>query len=468
MVTETAPPLLRIEHRCLTVINMHAQSLQPTPTRGPGSKSVLLLDISRIIWRARRRSPTGIDRVELEYAKRFIAVDVGPPAYGVLHLFGFLFAVSPSGGRHFVEDISSRWQGAAPASFWRNLAAIIKIYCRFFASAWLVGPGLRRKLRAYPGAPVFLVVSHHHVSRGYTIERIRRSLGVKTACFLHDLIPIDCPEFFIRGWEERYHRIASNVGRFFDAVIVNSESTARSLRTCLGSDADTLSSRVTIRVAAPGVRPFDRPQSAGLVVQDHPYFVVLGTIEPRKNHLLLLNLWTRLASMAAVPPRLLVIGARGWENEQVVDMLERSRRLRGLVEEHNALSDSEVGALMHHARALLLPSFAEGFGLPLAEALVSGVPVICSDIPVFREVGCDVPEYLDPLDLPAWSDAVRDYCRPDSSMRAAQMQRLTLWRPPCWSDHFAVVEQLLCGLQVSSCNALSVPPAAVTASEESS
>jgi hypothetical protein len=105
--------------------------------------------------------------------------------------------------------------------------------------------------------------------------------------------------------------------------------------------------------------------------------------------------------------------------------------------------------------------------LPIAEALASGVPVICSDIPAFREVGRDVPEYLDPLNLPAWSDVVLDYCRPDSSMRAAQMQRLTQWRAPCWSDHFAVVEQLLCDLRISSCNALSVPPAAVTGPEQS-
>ena len=173
------------------------------------------------------------------------------------------------------------------------------------------------------------------------------------------------------------------------------------------------------------------------------YFIVLGTIEPRKNHLLLLNLWTRLATTMATPPRLLVIGARGWENEQAVDMLERSRRLRGLVEEHNRLSDTAIGSLLSQARALLLPSFAEGFGLPLAEAFASGVPVICSDIPVFREVGGEVPDYLDPLDLFAWRDAIVDYSEPDSARRAAQMQRLTHWQPPRWREHFEIVERAL-------------------------
>jgi len=196
------------------------------------------------------------------------------------------------------------------------------------------------------------------------------------------------------------------------------------------------------------VRTFQSPATLH-DTQNRPYFVVLGTIEPRKNHLLLLNLWTRLASMMPAPPRLLVIGHRGWENEQVIDMLERSRRLRGLVEEHSGLSDAQVGALLCGARALLLPSFAEGFGLPLAEALASGIPAICSDIPVFRELGRDAPEYLDPLDLQNWSKAVVDYSHPDSPRRAAQMERLTCWQAPSWSDHFSTVEQLLIELETT-------------------
>ena len=56
------------------------------------------------------------------------------------------------------------------------------------------------------------------------------------------------------------------------------------------------------------------------------------------------------------------------------------------------------------ARAVLLPSFAEGFGMPVAEALAAGVPVIASDIAALREVGGDVPEYLDPIDGLGWLD----------------------------------------------------------------
>src|SRR5262249_22522618 len=159
------------------------------------------------------------------------------------------------------------------------------------------------------------------------------------------------------------------------------EATARSVRL----HSETPGGRAAVCVAPPGVNAFPQPKNCSLGNRDYPYFAVLGTIEPRKNHLLLLNFWSRLAATLSAPPRLLVIGPRGWENEQVLDMLERSRRLRGLVEEHNALSDAQVGSVLSRARALLLPSFAEGYGLPLAEALASGIPVLCSDIAVFRE-----------------------------------------------------------------------------------
>jgi len=409
-------------------------------------KSPLLLDISRLIWRARRRGPTGIDRVELAYALHFLTGETDRQVLAVLHVGGFLIAPSPRGARRFVQHLAKRWEGAEPASGRSRWRAIVRTYAHLLCCAWRFGPWLRQRLGRYDGAPIFLVVSHHHVGRDHTIARIRRKLGAKTACFIHDLIPIEYPEYFQPGWEARYRRLASNVGRLFDAAIANSDSTARALKNCLQSEAAQPPTQIRIRTVPLGVESKRPRPTVECSAADHRYFVVLGTIEPRKNHLLLLNLWTRLASAMARPPGLLVIGARGWENEQVIDMLERSRRLRGLVEEHNGLSDAEVENLLCGARALLLPSFAEGFGLPLAEALAAGTPVICSDIPVFRELGREVPEYLDPFDLNAWSAAVLDYSPRESSRRAAQLERLACWRAPRWSEHFAAVEQVLGGL----------------------
>jgi glycosyltransferase involved in cell wall biosynthesis len=142
-------------------------------------------------------------------------------------------------------------------------------------------------------------------------------------------------------------------------------------------------------------------------------------------------------------PLLVLIGQRGWETENVVDMLDRCPALRGTVIEHNTLPDSEMVGLLKGARALLLPSFAEGFGFPLIEAFGVGVPALCSDIPALRETGGAVAEYLDPLDGPGWRAAILDYAAPGSARRAAQLDRLSGWRPPLWQDHFAGVDRLI-------------------------
>jgi glycosyltransferase involved in cell wall biosynthesis len=150
---------------------------------------------------------------------------------------------------------------------------------------------------------------------------------------------------------------------------------------------------------------------------------VCGTIEPRKNHLLRLNVWRELASGGRAP-KLVVVGKRGWLNENVVDMITRCPALAGHVIETAGLSTPGLRHLMSGARALLMPSFGEGFGLPVAEALVAGVPVIASDLDVFREVGGDAPDYLHPLDGLGWLQAIRDYSEPDSPRRAASLARM--------------------------------------------
>jgi glycosyltransferase involved in cell wall biosynthesis len=420
------------------------------PTEAAAAKdsapAPVLLDIARLIWSARRTAPSGIDRVELAYAEHFLDATAGRPAYAVIHLMGWLFGVSPAGARRFVKEVAARWQGGTLQGNKTGRSGIIRLYSTLLSGHWMVGFHLRWRLRQHREPPIFLVVSHHHLSLDYTMRGIRRYFAARCVCFLHDLIPIDYPEYVKPNRQLRHRRATQTITRFFDAVIVNSKATADSFRQFVSAEFGPGMRVPSISIALPGVCPFPRPDGEAKLPDGPdsvPYFVVLGTIEPKKNHLLLLNLWSRLATSMATPPRLLVIGARGWENEQVVDMLERSHRLRGLVEEHNHLDDVAVGSLLCRARALLVPSFVEGFGLPLAEALASGVPVICSDISAFREVGRDVPDYLDPLDLFAWRDAIVDYSRPDSARRAAQMQRLAHWQPPRWSDHFEIVERTL-------------------------
>ena len=200
-----------------------------------------------------------------------------------------------------------------------------------------------------------------------------------------------------------------------------------------------------IRVAHLGTDPAELPSTSRSTIlpasPEAPYFVCVATIEPRKNHLLLLNVWRRLVeTLGSTAPKLVLIGRRGWENENAIDMIERCTALSGHVIEASDMSDRAMQAMLGGAQALLLPSFAEGFGMPVSEALAAGVPVICSDIAALREVGGETPDYLDPLDGLGWLEAVIAYSRPGSPRRAAQLDRMAQWRPVSWAEHIDVVE----------------------------
>ncbi len=124
-------------------------------------------------------------------------------------------------------------------------------------------------------------------------------------------------------------------------------------------------------------------------------------------------------------------------------MLERCAELRGLVHEESNCSDERLHALLHHARALLFPSFVEGYGLPLVEALMLRVPVIASNLAIFREIAADMPDYLDPLDGTGWISRILAYVPADSPERSAQMARIAHFREPTWSEHFDRVDTFL-------------------------
>ena len=92
---------------------------------------------------------------------------------------------------------------------------------------------------------------------------------------------------------------------------------------------------------------------------------------------------------------------------------------------------------------MVFPSFTEGYGMPVVEALALGVPVIANDLAVFREFSGGIPEYVN-VDRPdLWAQVITDYTAPDSSMRSAQMVRMKNFEAPTWNGHFSRVDSLL-------------------------
>nr|WP_255575157.1 glycosyltransferase family 1 protein [Caldovatus aquaticus] len=415
-----------------------------------------MLDVSRLLSCGQRQAPSGIDRVEAAYARHWLAA-AEPDRVGFVGLgaWGDFAAVPRRTVQAMLAALEELWAGAGPPAVLARAQRRAARTGAMAQAALLAGLGrgaLRRLVRSTPHRPcVLLSVSHRALERQAAIARLRRA-GVAFVPLVHDLIPAAYPEYGRPGEAERHLRRLATVGALADGVIVNSAATEAALRPHLirrGGPPPVAVAPLGLGLAParPGASlppppPEERPGP--------PYFVTLGTIEPRKNHLLLLHLWRDFAArLGPDAPRLLLIGRRGWENENVLDLLDRCTALRGLVEEVGPATDHTVLRLLRSARALLFPSFAEGYGLPLAEALALGTPALASDIPALREVGGTAPDYLDPLDGPGWARAILDYADARSAARAAQLERLRHWRPPRWADHFARVEELLARIVAS-------------------
>lgn len=214
------------------------------------------------------------------------------------------------------------------------------------------------------------------------------SQGAKIVLFVHDLIPLRYPEFcnwlFTRAFESWLLKMVGIV----DAIVCNSRSTQHDLLEYLrerqmvappsgyfrlGSDLDGGTSVGEIRAT---LRSF----AAGPVA----CFMTLGTIEPRKNHGVVLDAFDTLWG-AGQDVHLVICGASNPESaglvQRIVQHPERGRRLLWLTD----ATDAEVAWMLQTFRALIFPSLAEGFGLPLVEARVHGCPVIASDLEVFIE-----------------------------------------------------------------------------------
>ncbi len=149
------------------------------------------------------------------------------------------------------------------------------------------------------------------------------------------------------------------------------------------------------------------------------YLCMLGRLEPRKNHITLVRAYARLG--AGAPP-LAIIGQRDFAYAAVFDLI-RELRLEGRIHILEDVDDESLPVLLRHARLMAYPSVAEGFGMPVLEALASGVPVITSDTTALPEVSGDAAWLVPPLDAAALADALRAALAESPEARAARIAR---------------------------------------------
>lgn len=148
------------------------------------------------------------------------------------------------------------------------------------------------------------------------------------------------------------------------------------------------------------------------------YWLAVGTLEPRKNYEALLAALPAYRAESSDPVPVCIVGGSGWKSEALKVELQRAE-LDGLVRYLGYVDDTELAALYRHARALVFPSWYEGFGLPVLEALGHGCPVICSDRTSLPEIGGTVARYIEPSNPQSIADAMLALERGPTFDRAA-------------------------------------------------
>jgi glycosyltransferase involved in cell wall biosynthesis len=209
---------------------------------------------------------------------------------------------------------------------------------------------------------------------------------------VHDLAFVRFPELFTRRWRWLYRLGLRAAVRRADAILAPSEATASELRE--RSNVDPARVHVVPLGASPPPHP---PADPGPVLErlgvTMPYLLFVGTLEPRKNVARLVRAYRSVAGRGA-PHALVLAGWPGWRDDEL--RAEVARVGPGSVVELGGVGLDELDALYRGADAFVYPSLAEGFGLPVVEAMARGVPTITSNVSSLPEVAGTAALLVDP------------------------------------------------------------------------
>ena len=403
----------------------------------------ILYDLSRLMTRVLNPTPNGIDRIDHLLAGHFLnhprfetfALKLGFNGPRVLHEKTALGAASrvaaawhesPHGDQasQTYETIVARLSAASSANGGAGRLVQPRPKRAFHVTKALLryGPALGRAPRAaIPHGSIYINAAHFPLEWRRHVDWLDQRPDVRPVFWIHDLLPIERPELFWPQEPARHARRLALLARRGAAAAVASASVEESLRRHL--DRTGRRNLPIFRGAPPPAAIFAERGKRDDRLAQIPFFVACGTIEPRKNHLTLLRVWRELVKKhGRDAPKLVIVGKRGWHSAEIVSALE-DESLRGHVIEAAGLPTPDYKRLLDHCRALLAPSLAEGFGLPVAEALLAGTPVIASDIPPFREQRGANVVYLDPLSESEWSRAILDLAGPIPLTQAADTDR---------------------------------------------
>lgn len=225
-----------------------------------------------------------------------------------------------------------------------------------------------------------------------------------TAVTVHDILFESHPEYFEKPFVLRSRLLVPRSVRRSAAVFTVSEYSRNQICGTYSISPEhvhTIPNGVDCSRFYPGNAGVETVKTFGL--ESKGYFLTVGRLEPRKNHVSLLRAWARLS----IPrPRLVIVGQRDFQYTEAFDLI-RTLQLADDVLLLEEIADAQLPAIYRNAKAFLYCSRAEGFGMPVLEAMASGIPVISSDNTALSEVCAGAALGVDPANLTELVEAIK-------------------------------------------------------------
>ena len=256
--------------------------------------------------------------------------------------------------------------------------------------------------------------------------------SVPTVSTIHDLSVLLHPEWHPADRVAWFGRNFRRMQRQCVHYLTVSDAARQEIIAHLGVPA----SRVTRTYN--GVRPWLRPLSPREVRPilerlglPPSYVLYVGTIEPRKNVLTLLQAYCDLPAPLRERYPLVLAGGWGWKADAVAEFFEATARHKGVLR-LGYVPEGSLGALYNGARALAFPSVYEGFGLPPVEMMACGGAVLASTAAAVAEVAGGVAPLIEPLDVTAWRQALHQVLADDDYWKRLRQGAVEHARPFSW------------------------------------
>ena len=259
---------------------------------------------------------------------------------------------------------------------------------------------------------------------------------------VYDTTPLDYPDLAAEGHAERFARyFRFGISTASDVVSISAATMAsvRAWATRLG--IDTAGKRFHAVALASSLSD-DRVRSEPVPeFADRTYVLYCATLEPRKNHSVLLKAWSELIAQSgrAEMPLLVLVGRWGWRIEATRRMLADDPRLAGTVRVLSFVPDRQLKWLYEHALFTVFPSIAEGWGLGATESLDLGTPVLIADIAALHEATQGLMPAIAPADTAGWHDRIAELIREPALRLGLRETIATGYRRRSFTDVFGEV-----------------------------